>query len=106
MNRNEEILHQMIAVAWNNTFKRDPEMFQRLICNWTNSESGKSGNKARSMGVKKGISDWVWLAESGACIWIELKVGDNTQSRDQVIFQRLCERLGHQYVICGDFETF
>ena len=106
MNRHEEILHQSIAVTWHNKFRNNPEMFQRLICNWTNQDNGRAGNKARSMGVKKGITDWVYMREYGHVIWIELKVGDNTQSPEQIQFEKLCLLLGHQYVICREYEMF
>lgn len=107
MNRKEEILHQQIAEAWRNTHLpiTSPE-YQRLICNWTNSETGKSGNKARTMGVKKGISDWQWMRENGKSCWIELKTDEGTQSVEQRQFEALCRRIGHEYYICRDYYQF
>lgn len=106
MNRKEEILHQQISEAWNNSHLGNHPEAQRLICNWTNSESGKSGNKARSMGVKKGIADWQYMADNGRTIWIELKTEDGTQSKEQKQFEALCDLLGHDYYICRDYYSF
>jgi hypothetical protein len=109
MNRIEEILHQMISEAWNNTHllgTPQREEFQRLICNWTNSESGQGGNKARSMGVKKGVADWVYLKANGVTCWIELKTDDGSQSSEQKAFEKLCLSLGHEYQVCRDYYEF
>lgn len=111
MNRKEEILHQQISEAWNNSHRQadGPVAFsdrQRLICNWTNSESGRGGNKARTMGVKKGISDWVYMDTYGKVIWIELKTDEGGQSREQILFEALCNRYGHSYYICRSYSQF
>lgn len=107
MNRKEEILHQQISEMWHNFHlpTSSPE-FQRLICNWTNSADGRSGNKARTMGVKKGIADWMYLRENGKIAWIELKTDTGTQSKEQKQFQSLCIYLGHEYHICRSIEDF
>lgn len=105
MNRQEEILHQKIAIEWHNKMKLTPE-FQRLICNYTNQSNTHSGNKARSMGVKKGIPDWMYLRENGKIAWIELKISTGVQSKEQLQFQSLCGLLGHDYYICYDEVTF
>lgn len=108
MNRQEEILHQSISEKWNNAHRKGTPEYankQRLICHYNNSETKRGGNKMISMGVKKGVSDWQYITSVGS-IWIELKVGDNTQSPEQIIFQALCESLGHEYYICRDEETF
>lgn len=100
MNRQEEILHQKIAEIWNNNHlpSSNPNR-QRLICNWNNAETKRGGNKMVSMGVKKGVSDWQYMADNGKCIWIELKNETGTQSIEQVQFEKLCHSLGHIYVI-------
>jgi len=112
MNRKEEILHQQVAEAWRNSHlpsNPDPNAYrnhQRLICNWANSETGRSGNKARSMGVKKGIADWLYMRENGGVIWIELKTDTGNQSKEQKLFETLCKSLGHEYHICRDYYHF
>jgi len=98
MNRQEEIIHQNIAVTWHNKYCKQPLIFQRLICYWNNSESAKGGNKMRSMGVKSGVSDWLFLHNNGV-MWLELKTETGSQSQDQIKFQALCESLGHEYKI-------
>ena len=106
MNQKELILHQKISVAWHNVFVHDPLMFQRLLCQWNNAPTKAYGNKMRTMGVKSGVSDWLFLDDCGKCIWIELKVDDNKQSPDQIKFENLCNLLRHKYVICRDYESF
>lgn len=105
MNRKEEILHQQIAIEWHNTHRLLPD-FQRLICNYTNQANTRSGNKARSMGVKKGIPDWMYMRENGKICWIELKTEDGSLSPEQVKFRELCVLLNHEYHIIRDFKTF
>ena len=110
MNRLEEILHQSISEKWNNSHRKGTPQYedrQRLICHWNNGESKRSGNKMMVMGVKRGVSDWQYLMPLGEPTkWIELKVGDNVQSEDQVRFERMVVALGHEYYICRDEETF
>lgn len=109
MSRKEEILHQQISEAWNNSHRPgspDYHQFQRLICNWTNSETGKSGNKARTMGVKRGIADWLYLGSGGKSVWVELKTEEGSQSPEQVKFELLCASIGHEYHICRSYSEF
>lgn len=109
MNRKEEILHQQISEAWNNSHLKSSPAYierQRLICNWTNQDNKRAGGKARTMGVKKGIADWMYLANMGRTIWIELKTEDGMQSQEQIDFQSLCDLLGHEYYICRDYYHF
>lgn len=109
MNRLEEILHQSISEKWNNGHLKGSAVYadkQRLICHWNNGESKRSGNKMMIMGVKRGVSDWQYLMPLGQSLWIELKVGDNGQSEDQVRFEQLVVSLGHEYYICRDEDTF
>ena len=108
MNRKEEKIHQQISEAWNNThIKGTPAHSekQRLICHWNNAESKRGGNKMVSMGVKKGVSDWQYLADNGHSVWIELKV-EGVQSVDQIRFQEMCKSLGHEYHVCRDYYQF
>ena len=109
MTRSEEKLHQQIAAAWHNTHLPNSGVYnerQRLICNWTNSENSKSGNKARTMGVKKGVPDWMYLKPDGKIIWIELKTETGKLSSEQKDFQELCGMMGHAYYICKTLKDF
>jgi len=105
MNQKELILHQQIAVYWHNKYIKRPEFYQRLICQWNNAPNKAYGAKMRTMGVKKGVADWQFLIP-GSTIWIELKIGDNTQTPEQVAFENLCNLLGHEYIICRSFVHF
>lgn len=106
MNRKEEILHQKISEAWNNTHLYDHPEKQRLFCIWTNAQSKQYGNKMRTMGVKPGISDWAYMNDNGSITWIELKTEEGHQSPDQIKFQNLCVSLGHQYKIARSYSEF
>lgn len=106
MNRKEEILHQKIAEAWNNTHLYDHPEKQRLFCIWTNAQSKQYGNKMKSMGVKTGISDWAYMNENGTVTWIELKTEDGHQSPDQKKFEALCKSIGHKYQIARSYSEF
>lgn len=106
MNRKEEILHQKISEAWNNSHLFDHPEKQRLICHWNNAETARYGNKMRTMGVKEGVSDWQYLKADGRSLWIELKVEGGEQSPAQIKFQALCESIGHEYHIARSYSEF
>lgn len=106
MERKEEILHQKISEAWNNTHTHDHPEKQRLFCIWTNAQSKQYGGKMRTMGVKTGISDWAYIEDSGLITWIELKTDEGKQSADQIKFQSLCVSLGHKYKIARSYDEF
>lgn len=106
MKRHEEILHEALAFTWNNMHRGFHLNIQRLICNWNNGESGRSGNKMLIMGVKKGIADFSYLLDHGRIRWIELKTIGGTQSKEQIQFEQLCLSLGHEYVIARSWDEF
>lgn len=64
------------------------------------------GNQMKAIGVVPGVSDLCNILPFGRVRWIEMKTQDGRQSPDQVKFQRLCEELGHEYIICRTFEEF
>ena len=106
MSRKEEILHQKISEAWDLTHLYDHPEKQRLYCNWTNAQSKQYGGKMKTMGVKKGISDWSFIDDKGKTIYIELKTDDGHQSPEQIKFENLCKSLGAKYFIARSYNEF
>jgi hypothetical protein len=56
-------------------------------------------------GVMAGVSDLVVLAQERV-IFIEMKVGKETQTDTQKDFQKLVEGLGFEYYVCRSIEDF
>lgn len=83
-----------------------PNEKQRLIHINNKAKNSIEGAKFKSMGVRKGVADMMYLTKSGGVIWIELKKADGRQSKEQKEFQALCQTLGHTYVIVRDLPSF
>lgn len=96
-------MHQKIVTDFNNYY---PNERKRLLTYWNNAVNKIQGNKMRSMGVKSGVSDLIWLADNGRTIWIELKHDTNTQDPEQIKFQDQCNSIGHVYIICRSYTEF
>lgn len=60
----------------------------------------------RSVGLKDGVSDNVILAPNGKAWHIEFKLPNNNQQPNQVEFQEIVTKLGHEYRIIKSFEAF
>ena len=59
----------------------------------------------KSMGLVAGVSDLIYLSNSGA-VFIELKAGKNKQSEAQQYFQSMVESLGMPYHLIRSFDKF
>ena len=109
MNRIEEILQQQIIEAWNNSHTKLHSSYperQRLYCVYNNSINTKEGNKMRSMGVRKGVSDLEYIMDDGRTHYIELKTEDGKQSEEQIEFQELCNKLNAPYSLVRSYSEF
>ena len=53
-----------------------------------------------------GVSDLCYLTEQGKPIFIELKVGSNTQSEAQIKFEQVCSDLQIGYYVIKNFKDF
>jgi hypothetical protein len=81
-----------------------PNDWRRLVTVFNNSLRANT----LGFGIVPGVSDTYWLAEYGIVIFIEFKEpgGTGKQSKNQILWQALCERLGHKYYICWSEVTF
>lgn len=103
------------AWAWQNSVKRWPHMLRRFF-SIPNSATGFLGrNKAmqlRACGLLAGVWDMPIYDATGACHWVEFKVGkDRVQvgdaSDDQWKFYLAMQPLGkHFFYEVRDFESF
>lgn len=62
-------------------------------------------NNFKALGVRKGVSDLV-VVLSGKVLFIEMKDGSNTQSKEQIDFEELVTKLNHQYHVIYSLEQF
>ena len=83
-----------------------PQDRMRLFHVDNNSYNAIIGALKKSLGVVSGVSDFVWIGCNGRVVWLEGKVSGGFQSDEQIKFQELVERLGHQYVIFWSEEEF
>jgi hypothetical protein len=64
------------------------------------------GNRLRAMGMVKGVADMCYLTDQGRPVFIELKVGSNTQSPEQIQFEQVCSSIGVRYELVKTFDEF
>lgn len=81
-----------------------PSERRMLHCNMNNSWDEIEGNKAKAMGVVKGVSDLELVSEAGVVWFIELKLPGKTQSEDQVIFMNKLLERGHKYLVFDNID--
>lgn len=60
----------------------------------------------KKRGLLRGVSDLVVLLKDGRALFCELKSDENTQSREQRIFQQKVERLGFKYHLIRTLKEF
>lgn len=71
-----------------------------------NSYNGIIGNRKKSLGVVKGISDFIFILPNGRTAFIEMKTEKGYQKPEQREFMhKVCER-GHEYYICRSVDQF
>jgi len=58
------------------------------------------------MGMVAGVADMCYLTKDGRPIFIELKVGSNNQSAEQIRFEHVCSSIGVQYYVVKTFDDF
>jgi hypothetical protein len=89
-----------------NWFHETYPEYRGLLCyNLNNSRNKIQGMMDKGKGLQKGRSDLV-LYFAGTALHIELKVGTNKQSPDQIKWQGIIEKNGFKYVIIKDFDKF
>ncbi len=83
-----------------------PEERRMLHCNNNNSSNKLEGNKAKAVGVIRGVADLELVCWGGRTIYIELKLPNKTQSEEQIDFMDKVRARGHMYIIIYSFEDF
>lgn len=82
-----------------------PDQRGRLFHVNQKARNAIEGNRMKAMGVVPGVSDLIWLSDSGP-VFIEMKTEVGVQSSEQKRFEAIVTSLGHSYVICRNFEQF
>lgn len=62
--------------------------------------------RLQGMGVRPGVPDWTLVLPGGRVGFVELKVGGNRQSVQQVTFMDQVRALGCPYVVARSVEEF
>lgn len=68
-----------------------------------NSQSKIRGGLSKAIGVKRGVSDLIFIAMDRV-IFVELKTEYGTQKIDQKRFEKCVIKNRHEYIICRSIE--
>lgn len=85
-----------------NTYVEERGLLQH---NKNNSENKIKGAIDKSLGSVKGRADMTFFYE-GRVIFIEIKVGNDYQKKDQKDFESLVLKHGFKYKLIGTFDDF
>lgn len=101
----ENRLHQECTVWLHNYAPWERKAWHH---NDNNSANAWTGGMKKSMGVTRGVWDLEWVTKTGATVWIEFKVGNNSLTRDQIEFKELIrERCDdHLFFVVRTLEEF
>lgn len=69
------------------------------------NEATWKNNNFKALGARKGVSDFV-VVLSNKVLFIEMKDGNNTQSKEQIDFEEVVTKLSHSYYLCYTLEQF
>lgn len=58
----------------------------------------------KAEGLTAGIADICIMFLGGKAAWLELKIGNEKQSDEQIAFEYVCETLGHPYAVARTFD--
>lgn len=100
MKREEQIL-QINIINW---FKKEFSEYEKDIYHFANERKCSiiQGIQLKKMGVRKGVADlFIAVPKNNKCgLWIELKVGKNTVSDEQMEFLQRQVTNGYAAFIC------
>ena len=100
----EDQLQQQIII-W---FKNEYQMHGKgLIFSVPNGGTRNmlEAKKLKQTGAMAGVSDLIVLLNE-KCLFVELKIGYNSQQDNQIEFERLVNNLGYEYHIIKSLEQF
>lgn len=72
------------------------------------SRNAIEAKRLKAEGVVAGVADLQLLFGNGIynALFIEMKVGKNKQSENQIAFQQYCDKNNYKYVVCYSFDEF
>ena len=72
------------------------------------SRNAIEAKRLKAEGVLAGVADLQLLFGNGSynALFIEMKVGKNKQSANQIAFQEYCDNNNYKYIVCYSFEEF
>lgn len=76
-----------------------PQLRGRLFMIYNNPPNAIVGGMLVSMGLRKGVSDLLFLPIPRTIVWIELKIGNKPQTDDQKEFEKLVSDMGWKYYL-------
>ncbi len=99
----EEQLQDMCYEWFHNSYPSERQMLFHVN---NNSETRGMGAKKRQLGVSKGVWDFIALTDVGT-VFIEMKVGKNDLTPEQVSFKEKTVKKGFMYhFICRTKQEF
>lgn len=108
----EEQMQAECFLWWHNTYGRNPKYAKRLFAvdnNISHRIKGEyriiEGNRKKAIGVVPGVSDMVLLLPKSIA-FIELKLPGNTQSDEQLIFEKLVNSMELFYFVVKSVSEF
>ena len=69
------------------------------------NEATWKNNNFKALGVRKGASDLAVILDSKV-LFIEMKDGNNTKSKEQIDFEEVVTKLNHYYYLCYSLTQF
>jgi len=66
--------------------------------------SWRTAQQMKAEGLTAGVADLCFLLPSGKVLWLELKRDKEKQTAAQIVFQSVCESLGHPYYVTHNFD--
>lgn len=100
--KSEELKIQAEFIKWvQNTH---PLYRMRVFAVDNNSQSVQRGALSKALGVKKGVSDLIFILDHGRVIFVEVKTEIGKQTTEQRQFELMCKSTGHIYIINRSFE--
>jgi hypothetical protein len=66
--------------------------------------SWSTAKRMKAEGLTAGVADLCIMLTSGRVLWLELKRGKEKQTPAQIVFQSVCENLGHAYYVARSFD--
>jgi hypothetical protein len=99
----ESRLQSEVYTWFHNTY---PEQRGQLFMIYNNPKNAAHGAILKAMGMVAGCSDLIYLAPTGKVYFLECKLPEGVQSKDQKKFENMVSGIGHTYRIFRSVEQF